>query len=203
MRGNLGRQTAQCCGKSIRQGDDGQQGSRDFPPRMPGTRDETFNEQSDDEQECQDHAADPPGNRRPKKAQWGVRQKLKKEHTGCGEDGAGKKEAGAKNQGDAILGSLKTNESHCREDESKKAADDLEIALEERIRINGDATQPVGGSDDKEEAGGMREENCRATAAMLERCLGHNPFFPSGTLSPGRAPTQLDCLAGWGVAAES
>ena len=66
MRGNLRRQTAQCCGERIRQGDDGQQGSRDFPPRMAGTRDEMFNQQGDDEQECQDHAADPPGNRRPK-----------------------------------------------------------------------------------------------------------------------------------------
>src|SRR5206468_2197491 len=148
MRGNLRRQTAQCCGECIRQDDDGQQGSRDFPARMAGTRDETFNEQRNDEQEGEDHAADPPGNRRPKKSQWGVRQKLKKEHTGRGEDGAGKKEAGAENQGDAILGSLKTNESHGREDESQKTADDLEVALEKRIRLDGDATQPGGGSDD-------------------------------------------------------
>src|SRR2546422_177695 len=81
--------------------------------------------------------------------------------------GAGKKEAGAENQGDAILGSLKTNESHGREDKSQKTTDDLEVALEKRIRLDGDATQPVGGSHDKEEAGGMREENCCATAAML------------------------------------
>ena len=92
---------------------------------------------------------------------------MKKEHTGRGEDCAGKKEAGAENQGDAILGSLKTNESHSRKDESQKTADDLEVALEKGIRLDGDATQPVGGSDDKEEAGGMREKNCRATAAML------------------------------------
>jgi hypothetical protein len=33
----------------------------------------------------------------------------------------------------------------------------------------------------------MREENCRATAAMLESCLDHNPFFPGATfLRAGR-----------------
>jgi hypothetical protein len=107
---------------------------------------------------------------------------LEKEHTGRGEDGAGKKEPGAENQGDAILGSLKTNESHSREDKSQKTTDDLEVALEEGIWTDGDATQPVGGSDNKEEACGMREENCRATAAMLESYLDHNPFFPGATL---------------------
>jgi hypothetical protein len=128
-------------------------------------------------QQGENHAPDPPGNWGPWKAQIGVRQKLKEEQTDCCEDGAGKKEAGAENQGDAILGSLEANEGDGREDESEKAADDLEVTLEKRIRFDGNATQPIGGSDDKEEASSMREENRRATAAMLERCLGHNPFF--------------------------
>src|SRR6266849_8628526 len=153
---------------------------------MAGTRDEPFNEQSNNEQQCEDHAADPPGDRRPGEAQSGVRQELKEEHTDRREDGAGKKETSAKNEGDAILGSLKANEGYGREDESEKAADNLKVALEKGVRLDGDATQPVGGGDDKEEAGGMREENCRATAAMLERCLGHNPFFPRFS---GPAPT--------------
>ena len=104
------------------------------------------------------------------------------------QDGAGKKEAGAENQGDAILGSLKTNEGQSRKDESQKTADDLEVALEQRIRLDGNATQPVGGTDDKEEACGMREENCCATAAMLERGLDHDPLIPVVAFS-GRAPT--------------
>jgi len=49
---------------------------------------------------------------------------------------AGKKEAGTENQGDAILSSLKAHESHRREDEREKAADDLEVAQEERIRFD-------------------------------------------------------------------
>jgi hypothetical protein len=65
---------------------------------------------------------------------------LKEEHTGRRENSAGKKEAGTKNQGNAVLGSLKSDESHSREDESEKAADHLEVALEERIRLDGDAT---------------------------------------------------------------
>jgi len=168
---------------------------------MAGTRDETFDEQRNDEQQCQDHAADPPGHWRPGESQSGVRQELKEEHTDGSEDGAGKKEAGAENEGNAILGSLEAHEGHGREDERKKAADDLEVALEKRIRLDGDATQPVGGGDDKEEASGMREENCRATAAMLERCFGHNPFFPSGTVLRAAA-TQLDSLTVWDVAVE-
>jgi hypothetical protein len=116
---------------------------------------------------------------------------LEEEHTGSGEDRAGKEEAGAENQGDAILGSLKTNEGQHREDESEKAADDLEVALEKGIRLNGDAAQPVGGSNDEEEARSMREENCGATMAILEaileKCLDHDPFFPSGiVLQAGR-----------------
>jgi len=102
---------------------------------------------------------------------------LKEEHAGSGEDSAGKKEAGTENQRDAILSSLKAHESHSREDEREKAADDLEVTKEERIRLDGNATKPVGGSDDKEEARSMREENCGATVAMLERCLDHDPFF--------------------------
>src|SRR5882762_11505402 len=153
---------------------------------MPRTRDETFNEQRNDEQQRQDHAADPPGNRRPRKAQSGVREELKEEHAGSDDDRAGKKEAGAENQGDAILSSLKAHQSHGREDEREKAADDLEVTKEERIRLDGNATKPVGGRHDKEEARSMREENGGATVAMLERCVDHDPFFPSYcVLRPG------------------
>ena len=151
---------------------------------MAGTRDEPFHKQGNDEQQGENHAPDPPSNWCPGKAQIGVRQELKEEQADCCEDGAGKKEAGPENQGDAILSSLEANEGHGREDESEKAADDLEVTLEERIRFDGNATQPIGGSDDKKKARCMREENRRATAAMLERCLGHNPFFQNG--SPGR-----------------
>jgi len=101
---------------------------------------------------------------------------LKEKYAGSGEDSAGKKKAGTENQGDAILGSLEAHQSHSREDEREKAADDLEVAQEERIRLDGNATKPVGGSDDKEEARSMREENRDATVAMLERSLDHDPF---------------------------
>jgi len=74
---------------------------------------------------------------------------LKEKHAGSREDSARKKEAGTENQGDAILGSLEAHESHSREDKREKAADDLEVAQEERIRLDRNATKPVGSSDDK------------------------------------------------------
>jgi hypothetical protein len=53
--------------------------------------------------------------------------------------------------------------------EGQEAGDDLEIALKERIGLQRDAPQPEGSSDHKKEAARVREEDCRATAAILKR----------------------------------
>jgi hypothetical protein len=92
---------------------------------MPRTREKALNEERHDEQKRQDHAAKPPSNGRPKEAQRGVGQKLKKENTGGRQDSAGKKKTSAKNQRNAVLRSLETDEGYGGENKSEKTTDDL------------------------------------------------------------------------------
>src|SRR5437660_479446 len=101
------------------------------------------------EQERQDHAAKPPSDRRPKETKRGVREKLKKENAGRRKDSAGKKKSSAENEGNAILSSLKTDEGYGGENKGEKAADDLQVALENGIGLKSNAAEPISSKDHK------------------------------------------------------
>src|SRR6266581_4973043 len=73
MRRNLRRQMAERCREHIRQSNYREQCSGDLSPWMTGTRKEPLNEQGHEKKQRQDHAAHPPGRRRPKEAQGSVR----------------------------------------------------------------------------------------------------------------------------------
>jgi len=97
--------------------------------------------------------------------------KMKKEHTGCGET-APERRKPRQESGRCDPGFPENErESLPRRTKAKKAADDLEIALEERIRLNGDATQPVGAATTKRKPAACARKIVARSAAMLERCL--------------------------------
>jgi len=192
MRGNFRRQAAQGDSQNIGETDYAQQSAGNLAARMAGTREEVFDQQGDHQQESKHHAADPPGDGRPEKAQRRVWQELKEENAGGHQDGAREKEAGTEDQGDAVLGTLETNEGYSGEDKGEQAADNLKVALEERIGLQHNAAQPESGYDDEEEATGVGQKNGGATAAVHERSLVPRASFRPVHDSPGRAPTSLD-----------
>src|SRR5260370_14283936 len=100
------RQATKSGREHVSQRDHGQQSAGNFAVGMRRTREETLDEKRHEEQKRQDHAAQPPGDGRPKEVQRGVRKKLKKENTGRRQDGTGKKKSGAENQLNAILSPL-------------------------------------------------------------------------------------------------
>jgi len=154
---------------------------------MTRAREEALNEKRHDEQERQDHAAKPPSDGRPKETKRGVRKKLKKENAGRRKDSAGKKKSSAENKGNAILSSLETDEGYGGENKSEKAADDLQVALENGIGLKSNAAEPVSSEDHKKKSANMRQEDRGVTAAVGERSIAHG-FSRTFLYSPGRAP---------------
>jgi hypothetical protein len=200
MAGDFGRQAAKRSGEHIGNRNDGKQSTGDLPARVTRTGNEVLDQECGEQEERQNNAADPPGDGRPKKTQRCVGQKLKKEHTGSDQDGAGEKKTGAENQRDAILGPLEANEGHGGEYKSKQTADDLEISLKKRVGRNRYAAQPVSGKDEKQKSNYMRQENCRAFVPMLEGSLAHRAFLI--LVRPGWPSIPLDYEKLPGVALE-
>src|SRR6266581_3617226 len=97
----------------------------------------------------------------------------------------GEKETSAENQGDAILRALEANESDRGEYKGEQAADDLQVALKERIRMKSNATQPGSGENEKKESPEVREEDCRGTALVRDRSLSHGTVLRSAVHSWG------------------
>jgi len=186
--GDFRRQAAKRSREHVGERDGGQQRAGDFAARVTRTREKAFDKKRHDEQKCQDHPAEPPSDRRPEKAQRGVRKKLKEEDAGRREDSAGKKKAGAENQRNAVLRSLKTHESYGRKNERKKTAYDQQITLKNNVGLNSDATKPESGKNNKKKRTKMSQENGGVTAAVGERSLAHG-FSKASLFSPGRAPT--------------
>jgi len=98
MPGDFRRQAAKGGCEHVGQHHDGEQSGGYFSARMARTRQEALDEKRHQEQKSQHHAAKPPGDGRPKKAQRGIWEKLEKENAGRRQDRAGKKEASAENQ---------------------------------------------------------------------------------------------------------
>ena len=89
---------------------------------MTRSRQKTLYKKGDDKEQRQDNAPDPPGHGRPKKPQRRVGKKLKEKNAGGHQDGAREKETSAKNERDAVLRALKTNQGYRGEDKSQKGA---------------------------------------------------------------------------------
>jgi hypothetical protein len=182
------RQTAKRGGEHVGQRDHGQQSAGNFAAWMTRTREEALNEKRHDKQECQDHAAKPPSDGRPKESKRGVRKKLKKENAGRRKDSAGKKKTSAENKGNAILSSLEPDKGYGGENKGEKAADDLQVALENGIGLKSNAAEPVSSQDHKKKSTDMRQEDPGVTAAVRERSIAHR-FSRIYLYSPGQAPT--------------
>jgi hypothetical protein len=133
---------------------------------MTGTRQEVLNEQSDDQKEGENDAADPPGNWRPMQLHRGFLLKLKEEQAGRGEDGAGEKKSGAEDQGDAVLRTLEADEGDSGENESQQASGDLQIALQDGIWLEGHYAEPHGEEQKDDEAGDTRQYWSYMTTAV-------------------------------------
>src|ERR1700730_15498066 len=119
---------------------------------------EAVNEQRDYEEQGKNDPADPPGNRRPAYMYRGLLLKLKKEQAGRGEDGAGEKESGAENQGNAVLRTLEADESDRGKHESQQTGGDLQIALQNGIRLEGDNAEPHGEEEKDDKPGDTRQD---------------------------------------------
>src|SRR5438876_7456036 len=154
---------------------------------MTRTREEALNEECHDEQKRENHAAEPPGNGRPLNPQRHVRKELEKEHAGSGEDRTGKKKSGAEDQGNAVLGALETDQGYGSENKGEKTADDLEVALKNRIRLKSNMTKPRSSKNHKNKGSEMRQEDGDVAAAVAERTLAHD--FPQMELIPHNSPT--------------
>jgi hypothetical protein len=76
-----------------------------------------FDEKSHDEQEAQDDAADPPGDRGPAEMHGGFLEKLEEEQARGSEERAGEQEARTQDQGDAVLRALEAHKGDGGEDE--------------------------------------------------------------------------------------
>src|SRR5580692_9929795 len=109
---------------------------------MTRARQKMFDEEGDDQQQCQDDAADPPGNWSPPHMHGCFLQELKEEDTGGGEDGSGKQESGTEDQRDAVLGALKADQDDGSENEGEQTGSDLQIALQDGVRLKRHNAQP-------------------------------------------------------------
>src|SRR6266403_2081971 len=123
-----------------------------------------------------------------KKAQGGVRKKLKKENAGGRQNGAGKKKSSAENEGDAVLSSLETNEGNRGKNKGEKPADDLQVALKNGIGLQLNSAKPISGENHKEKDTEMRQKDRGVAATALERGFAHGVAELSSNL-PGRTPT--------------
>ncbi|PYU84107.1 MAG: hypothetical protein DMG50_05940 [Acidobacteria bacterium] len=113
---------------------------------------------------------------------------MKKENAGRRKDSAGKKKSSAENEGNAILSSLKTDEGYGGENKGEKAADDLQVALENGIGLKSNAAEPISSKDHKKKSTHMRQEDRGVSAAVRESSIAHG-FSRIYLYSPGRAPT--------------
>lgn len=115
--GEVSGETAQRGGDEIGEADDGEERARNFQARPARTRHEMFDEKSYDEQQAQDDAADPPGDRGPAEMHGGFLKELKEEQARGGEERAGEQKSGTEDQGDAVLRALEAHEGDGGEDE--------------------------------------------------------------------------------------
>src|SRR5580704_7759761 len=171
MARDFGRQAAKRGGDQVRERDDGQQGTADLHFRVARTRYEAFREKSDKEQQRQNHAAEPPGDRRPRRARGRILCELEKKNAGSGENGPRKQIAAAENQRNAILCALKTYEGERGKHESQQSGNDLEISEKNGIRFERNRAQPVGGEEREGETQHVPEKDLGWTAA------GHADFL--------------------------
>jgi len=153
--------------------DDGQQSSGNLDASVARTWKKMFDQESRDEEKGKEHAADPPRDRREQKAQWGVRRKVKEKGAGSGENGAGKKKAGAEDQGDAVLGALKADERDGGEDKGEQRGDGLKIAVKSWIGLDIDETKPSGDKEDAGEPAEVDQKNRYRIATVNGRSLAH------------------------------
>jgi hypothetical protein len=188
MPGDFRRQAAKGRGKHVGQHHDGEQSAGNFSARMARTRQEALDEKRYKEQKSQDHAAKPPGDRRPKESQRRIGKKLEEENAGRRQDGARKKKASAENQRNAVLGSLETDEGYGSENKCEKSADDLQVALKNGVGLKSDAAKPGSSENHKKKNGEMRQEDGGVAATHCQRSLAHG-FTGINVCSPGRAPT--------------
>src|SRR6266403_778762 len=128
--------------------------------------------------------ADPPGNRRPPQLHL-LLLELKEQKAGCGQNGAGEKEPGSQDEGDTVLGALKTDEGDSGEDEGEQAGSDLEITLQNGVGLKGHKAEPHGEEQEDDKSSDTRQDGSDATAvgALNQSGLGHSVFFDCG---PGR-----------------
>src|SRR5438045_960195 len=140
---------------------------------MARTRQEVLDHQRGHKEETQGYAADPPGNRRPTDLYVGFLRELKEEQAGGGQDGSGKKETGTENQRNAVLRTLKANQSDRGKDKCEQTTGDLEIALKDRVGLQRHDSQPHSEEKEQSEARNAGKQRGRATAAGGERSLDH------------------------------
>src|SRR5258708_33989092 len=96
-----------------------------------------------------------------------VLQELQKENTRSGQDRAGEKKTRAEDQRNAVLCSLKANEGYGGENKCEQGRDDLQIALQNGVRGDGEAPQPQGKRKDGGKSRNMRKENVRPLLAVM------------------------------------
>ena len=173
MAGDFRRQAAKGSGERVGQHHDGEQGAGNFSARVARTWQEVLDEKRYKEQKSKHHAAKPPGDRRPKEAQGRIGEKLEEENAGGCQDSPRKKKPCAENQRNAVLRSLKTDESDHGENKCEKSADNLQVALKNGVGLKSNAAKPGSSENHKEKNSKMREEDCGVTAPVCKRNIAH------------------------------
>src|SRR5258708_4832700 len=160
------RQAPQGDGNQIRQAQHGEESAAYFEVWMAGTRQKMLNEQRDGQQKSEHHAARPQSKGSPNQMDRLVLQEFQEENTGSGQDRAGEKKTRAEDQRNAVLCSLKANEGHGGENKCEQGGDDLQIALQNCVRVYGEAPHPHGNEKDGEKSRDMRKDTRRALLAV-------------------------------------
>jgi hypothetical protein len=95
--------------------------------------------------------------------------KLEEQHAGHNHRGAGKKKSGAKDQRNAVLRSLETNQRYCRKQKGKQTGGNLQVTLQYGIGPGGDLPQPVGRTEDQNESCYMKQDAVKLAPVAVAR----------------------------------
>src|SRR5258707_14656889 len=85
---------------------------------------------------------------------------LEEEHAGAGKNGPGEQKSSSKNERDAVLSTLKADQSDCGEDEGQNRGDHLQICLQSGIRLKGNEPQPDRKKHNQKQSHHMPENGC-------------------------------------------
>jgi hypothetical protein len=126
------------------------------------------------EKHSEQQPADPPGDGRPQKPDLILMDELKEKNAGGDQRSAGKQEARAQDQGDAVLGALEADEGYGGEDESENPGGDLQIALQDGVGAQDQLAQPVSGQENQDEARGVQQDALVLATFEYEVELAHD-----------------------------